>query len=73
MLRDVNSKSGPPWESTGPLGMQPGPLGEVRDHHVCRPGPWDGVRTPLRGVRTAHDRVPEFQGKKNLNPGQGPG
>jgi hypothetical protein len=73
MLRDVNSKSGPPWESVGPLGMQPGPPGEVWDHHVCRPGPWNGVRTLLCGVRTAHGRVLEFQGKKNLSSGQGPG
>jgi hypothetical protein len=28
---------------------------------------------PLRGVWTAHGRVPEFQGKKSLSPGQGQG
>jgi hypothetical protein len=73
MLQDVNSKSGPPWESAGPLGMQSGPPGEVQDHHMCRSGPWDGVQTPLHGVRTAHGSVPEFQGKKSLSPGQGLG
>jgi hypothetical protein len=73
MLQDVNSKSGPSWESAGPLGMQPGPLG--RSGTTTCAGRVRGMESgpPLHGVRTAHGRVSEFQGKKSLSPGEGPG
>jgi hypothetical protein len=66
ILQGINNGSGPPWESTGPLYMQTGPLGKVQDLHGCRPDPSDVVRTPLRGVRATHDGVPGFWDKEYL-------
>jgi hypothetical protein len=56
----INSESGPPWESAGPLYIQTGPPGKVQDLHGRKPDPWDGFRTPLCGVRATHSRVPGF-------------
>jgi hypothetical protein len=49
---DRTSEQGPrpPWVQTGPLGRVP--------------DPWDGSRTPLRGVRATHSRVPGFWDKE---------
>jgi hypothetical protein len=40
--------------------------------HGCKPDPWDGFRTPLRGVQATHGRVPGFWDKEypGLNQGQ---
>jgi hypothetical protein len=73
MLQDTDSKSGSPWEGAGPPWEGAGPLREVWDLHVCKTGPWGGIRTPPRGVRTARSRVTEPQGRKYLSPGQRPG
>jgi hypothetical protein len=35
----LNSESGPPWESAGPLDIQSGPPRLVQDLHVCKPDP----------------------------------
>jgi hypothetical protein len=72
MLQGVNSGSGPPWESVGPLYVQTGPSGKVQDLHGRKPDPLDGFRTPLHGVRATHSRVPEFSDKEypGLNQGQ---
>jgi hypothetical protein len=44
ILQGVNSESGPPWESAGPLDIQ------------CGPPSWS--RTPTCTDRTPHSRVP---------------
>jgi hypothetical protein len=49
ILQDINSESRPPWESTEPLDIQSGPLRLVQDLHVCKPDPWNGIRTPRMG------------------------
>ena len=64
ILQGINSGSGPPWESAGPLDTQPRPPGEVQDLHGYKSDPWDGSRTPLCGVRATHSKVPEFWDKK---------
>jgi hypothetical protein len=33
ILQGINSGSGPPWESVGPLYIQTGPPGKVQDPH----------------------------------------
>jgi hypothetical protein len=33
ILQGINSESGPPWESAGPLYIQTGPSGQVQDLH----------------------------------------
>jgi hypothetical protein len=64
----LNSESGPPWESVGPLDIQSGLPRLVQDLHVCKPDPWNGIRTPPRmgsgpptmgshGSRTEHTRA----------------
>jgi hypothetical protein len=63
-LQGINSGSGPPWESVGPLRIQTGPPGEVRELHGCKPYPWDWSQTPLCGVRATHSRVPRFRDKE---------
>jgi hypothetical protein len=63
ILQGINSKSGPPWESVGPLDMQSGPPRSVQDRHVCKPDPWNGIRTPSYGVRAAHNGVPRSQNR----------
>jgi hypothetical protein len=72
ILQGVNSGSGPPWESVGPLYMRTGPPSKVQDLHGYKPDPWVGFRTPLRGVRATHGRVPKFWDKEypGLNQGQ---
>jgi hypothetical protein len=72
ILHGINSGSGPPWESAGPLHIQTGPLGKVQDLHERKPDPWDGSRTPLCRVWAAHGRVPGFWYKEysGLNQGQ---
>jgi hypothetical protein len=68
ILQDINSESGPPWESAGPLDIQSGPPSLVQDPHVYGPDPWNGIRTPPRmgsgpptvgsqGSRTEHTRA----------------
>jgi hypothetical protein len=42
ILQGINSGSGPPWESTGPLYIQTGPSGKVQDLHGREPDPLDG-------------------------------
>jgi hypothetical protein len=49
-LQGLNNESGPPWESTGPLDIQYRPPRLVQDLHVCKPDPWNGIRTPLWGL-----------------------
>jgi hypothetical protein len=71
ILQGVNSGSGPPWESTGPLHIQTGPPGKVQDLHGHEPDPWDGSRTPLCGVRATHSQVSGFWDKEYLGPNQG--
>jgi hypothetical protein len=68
----INSGSGPPWESDGPLHIRTGPPGKVQDLQGYKPDPWDGSRTPLCGVRATHSRVPGFRDKEypGLNQGQ---
>jgi hypothetical protein len=39
ILQGINSKSGPPCESAGPLYIQTGPPGEVQDLHGRIPDP----------------------------------
>jgi hypothetical protein len=58
IFQGINSESGPPWESVGPLGIQSGPSRLVQDLHVCKPDPWNGIWTPPYGVRTVHNGVP---------------
>jgi hypothetical protein len=64
MLQGINSGTGPPWESAGPLYIRTGPPGKVQDLHRHEPDPWDGSRTPLCGVRATHNRVPGFWDKE---------
>jgi hypothetical protein len=71
ILQGISSKSGPPWESAGPLYIQTGPPGEVQDLHGCKPDPWDGYRTPLCGVQATHGWVPGFWDKEYLGLNQG--
>jgi hypothetical protein len=72
MLQGINSGSGPPRESVGPLYVRTGPPGKVQDLHGRKPDPWDGSRTPLCGVRVTHSKVPGFWDKeyRGLNQGQ---
>jgi hypothetical protein len=49
ILQGINSKSGPPWESAGPLDIQSGPPRLVQDLHVYKPDPWDEIRTTRMG------------------------
>jgi hypothetical protein len=57
MLQDINSGSGPPWESAGPLYIRTRPPGKAQDLHGHEPEPsvW---------VRATHNRVPEFWDKE---------
>jgi hypothetical protein len=64
VLQGINSGSGPPWESAGPLYIRIGPPGKVQDLHGHEPDPWDESRTPLCGVRATHSRVPGFWDKE---------
>jgi hypothetical protein len=61
----------PHGKSVGSLYIQTGPPGKVQDLHGCKPDPWDGFRTPLRGVRATHGRVPRFWDKEYLGLNQG--
>ena len=58
ILQGINGESGPPWESAGPLDMQSGPPRLVQDRHMCKPDPWNRIRTLPYGVRAAHNGVP---------------
>jgi hypothetical protein len=71
MLQGINSGSGPPWESTGPLYIQVGPPSKVQDPHGREPDRWDGSRTPLCRVRATHCKVPGLWDKKYLGLNQG--
>jgi hypothetical protein len=64
ILQGINSGSGHPWGSAGPLHIRTGPPGKVQDLHGYKPDPWDGSRTPLCGVRPTHSRVPGFWDKE---------
>jgi hypothetical protein len=68
ILQDINGEPGPPWEGAGPLDIQSRPPKLVQDLHVCKPDPWNGIRTPPRmgsgpptmgsqGLRTKHTRA----------------
>jgi hypothetical protein len=67
ILQDINSDSGPPSESAGPLDIQSGPPSLVQDPHVYGPNPWNGIQTPRmgsgmptvgsQGSRTEHTRA----------------
>jgi hypothetical protein len=39
ILQGINSESGPPWQSVGPLYIQTGPPGKVHDLHGHKPDP----------------------------------
>jgi hypothetical protein len=71
ILQGINSGSGPPWESAGPLYIRTEPLGKVQDLHGRKSDPWDQSRTPLCGVRATHSRVPGFRDKEYLGLNQG--
>jgi hypothetical protein len=71
ILQDINSGSGPPWESVGPLYVRTGPPGKVQNLHGRAPDPWDGSRTPLCGVRATHSEVTGFRDKGYLGLNQG--
>jgi hypothetical protein len=71
ILQGINSESGPPRESVGPLYIQTGPPGKVQDPHGHKPDPYDGVWTPPCGVRAAHGRVPGFWDREFLGLNQG--
>jgi hypothetical protein len=68
ILQGVNSGSGPPQESVGPLDTQTGPPGEVQDLHKYKPDPWDGSRTPQEGsgLLTVGSRDPNAKNTKAL-------
>jgi hypothetical protein len=72
MLQGINSGSGPPWESTGPLYIRAGPPSKVQDPHGRESDRWDGSRTPLCRVRATHSKIPGFWDKEypGLNQGQ---
>jgi hypothetical protein len=72
ILQSINSESGPPLESTGPLYIRTRPPGKVQDPHGHEPDPWDGSRALLCGVRATLSRVPGFLGKEypDFNQGQ---
>jgi hypothetical protein len=72
ILQSINSGSGPPWESAGPLYIQTGPPGKVQDLHGRKPDPLDGFQIPLCGAQATHSRVPGFWDKEylGLNLGQ---
>jgi hypothetical protein len=72
ILQGINSGSGPPWESVGPLHIRTGPPGKVQDLHGYKPDPWDRSQTPLCGVQATHSSVPGFRDKEypGLNQGQ---
>jgi hypothetical protein len=61
ILQGIYSESGPPWESAGPLDIQPGSPRLVQDPHVYGPDPLEWDSDPPYGVRAAHSRVPRFQ------------
>jgi hypothetical protein len=67
ILQGINSGSGPPWESAGPLHIWTGSPSKVQDLHGYKPDPWDGSRTPLCGVRATHGRVPGLWDKECLD------
>jgi hypothetical protein len=73
ILQGINSGPGPPQESTGPLDMQSGPPGLVQDRHVCKPDPWNWIRTLPYGVRVARNGVPKFQNGTYMGLKQDPG
>jgi hypothetical protein len=52
--------------SPDPHGKVPDPCIYGPDLHVCEPDPWNGIRTPLYGVRAAHSEVPGFQDRTYL-------
>ena len=60
ILHGVNSGSGPPRESVGPLDTQPEPPGRVLDLREYRLDPRDGSRTSLCGAQVTHNKVPGF-------------
>jgi hypothetical protein len=61
--QDINSGSGPPWESAGPLCVRTGPPGKVQNLHERARTPGTSPRTPLGRVRATHSKVPGFRGK----------
>jgi hypothetical protein len=73
IIQDINSESGPPWESAGPLDIQFGPPSLVQDPHMYGPDPWNGIQTPPYGARATHSRVPRSQDRTHLVLNQDPG
>jgi hypothetical protein len=50
-----------PRVGPGPPYIQSGPPRLVPDLHVGKLDPWNGIRTPLYGVRVTHSGVPRSQ------------
>jgi hypothetical protein len=73
ILQGINGESGPPWESARPLDIQSGPPRLVQDRHVCKPDPWNGIRTLTYGVQAAHNGVPRSQDRTYMGLEQDPG
>jgi hypothetical protein len=73
ILQGINNKSGPPWEGAGPLDIQSGPPRLVQDLHVCKPDPWNGIRTPPPVWGLGHPQWgPKVLGQNILGPGTRP-
>jgi hypothetical protein len=73
ILQDINSESGPPWESAGPLDIQFRPLSLVQDPTCTDQTPRMGSGPLPYGVWAAHSRVPRFQDRTHPDLNQGPG
>jgi hypothetical protein len=71
ILQGINSGSGPPRESAGPLYVRTGPPGKVQDLHGRGPNPWYRFWSPLCGVRAIHSKVSGFWDKEYLGLNQG--
>jgi hypothetical protein len=61
-----------PKGGSKPPDIQSGPPRLVPDLHVCKPDPWNGIRTPLYGVWVAHSGVPRSQDRTYTGLGQDP-
>jgi hypothetical protein len=64
ILWDINSGSGPPWESAGLLYVRTGPSIKVQNLH-------GRTRTPLCGVRATQSKVPGYWDEEYLGLNQG--
>jgi hypothetical protein len=70
--QDINSGSGLPWESVGPLCVRTGPPGKVQNCHKRAWTPGTSPRTPLGRVRATRSKIPGFwrKGYSGLDQGQ---